>query len=124
GAYYLTAIRSSEMYLTASESYAQLNNEDSARYYLNQIRTRAAIPAITNAVTGAALLDSIYLERRRELAFEGLRMFDLQRWKKGINRVDGWNASALTLPYPSDKAIAPIPANDVIILGLQQNNGY
>lgn len=122
--YYPTLIRSSEMYLTASEAYAQLHNEDSARYFLNQIRTRANIPTITNSVIGSALLDSIYVERRKELAFEGFRMFDLQRWKKGVNRQDTWSLSAKTLPYPSNKAIAPIPQNDVRILGLQQNLDY
>ncbi len=122
--YYATLIRSSEMYLTVAESYANLGNEDSSRYYLNQIRTRANIPSIGTSVTGAALLDSVYLERRRELAFEGLRMFDLLRWKKGVNRQDAWSAAVQVLPYPSDKAIAPIPLNDAVILGMQQNPGY
>ena len=124
GAYYPTLIRSSEMYLTASEAYAQLKNEDSARYYLNQIRTRANIPAVAASMVGVPLLDSIYLERRRELAFEGLRMFDLQRWKKGVNRQDAWSPSVKSLPYPSNKAIAPLPPNDVQMLGLSQNLDY
>lgn len=122
-AYYQTLLRSSEMCLTASEAYAQLNNEDSARYYLNKIRTRAGIPDVTNVVSGASLLDSIYTERRRELCFEGLRMFDLLRWKKPVNRSDYWGTAQM-LPYPSSKAIAPLPQQDIETYHLQQNPGY
>lgn len=122
--YYPTLLRSSEMYLTAAEAYAKLGNDDSARFYVNEIRARANIEVIDASVTGTALFDSICIERRKELAFEGLRMFDLLRWKQGVVRQDALSASAQTLPYPSDKAIAPIPLMDVTVTGLQQNPGY
>lgn len=124
GDYYQTLIRSSELCLTAAEAYAKINKEDSARYFLNQIRTRANLSALTNTISGAPLLDSIYLERRRELCFEGFRMFDLLRWRKGVNRTDAWFATAQALPYPSNMAIAPIPGLDVSVTGLEQNAGY
>jgi starch-binding outer membrane protein, SusD/RagB family len=122
--YFETLIRSSEMFLTAAESYANLNNEDSARFYLNAIRLRANPSANALTTTGPALLDSIYKERRKELAFEGLRMFDLQRWKQGVVRTDPGFPAAQNLPYPNDKAIAPIPVQDVNMSGLKQNPGY
>lgn len=118
--YFETLIRSSEMYLTAAESYAKLSNEDSARYYLDAIRLRARPGASPIVATGAALLDSIYLERRKELAFEGFRMFDLLRLKKGVTRTDVMDPSYRQLPFPSNYAIAPIPSNDVLY-GLPQN---
>ena len=122
--YYHTVIRSSEMYLTAAEAYAQLNNVDSARFYLDAIRKRANPAALATASSGTALLETIYKERRKELAFEGLRMFDLLRWKKAVNRADALSAAAQTLPYPSNKAIAPIPGLDVKVSGFIQNLGY
>lgn len=122
--YYPTLFRSSEMYLTAAESYAQLNIEDSARFYLDEIRKRANPSAAPTTATGQDLLDIIYTERRKELAFEGLRMFDLLRWKKGVNRQDATNSAAQNLPYPSSKAVAPIPVVDVKVTGLTQNPGY
>lgn len=122
--YYQSVIRSSEMYLTASEAYAKLNRDDSARYFLDAIRLRANSTAVPTAATGPALLDSIYKERRKELCFESLRMFDLLRWKKGIERKDASNANAKALPYPSNKAIAPIPTLDVKVSGFNQNPEY
>lgn len=122
--YYQTILRSSEMCLTAAEAYANLNNTDSAWYYLDAIRQRANPAAVPTTANGTALLDSIYLERRKELAFEGLRMFDLLRWKKGVTRLDPVSPSVASLPYPSEKAIAPIPAPDVTIASLPQNPGY
>lgn len=124
GSYYHTVIRSSEMYLTAAEAYAQLNNVDSARFYLDAIRKRANPAALATTSTGLALLEAIYKERRKELAFEGLRMFDLLRWKKGVNRGDALSVTAQKLPYPSNKAIAPIPGLDVKVSGLSQNPDY
>jgi hypothetical protein len=122
--YYQTILRSSEMFLIASESYAKTGNEDSARYYLDAIRKRANPLAVTSTAVGNALIDSIYKERRKEFCFEGIRMFDLLRTGKGVNRQDAPNPAAKTLPYPSDKAIAPIPNQDVELSGLTQNQGY
>ncbi len=124
GSYYQTILRSSEMYLTAAESYAKLSIEDSARIYLDAIRLRAVPDAVPSTATGTALLDSIYKERRKELAFEGIRMFDLLRWGKGVDRTDAWVPTARNLPFPSQKAIAPIPQNDIEASGLTQNPGY
>jgi starch-binding outer membrane protein, SusD/RagB family len=123
-AYYPTLIRSSEMYLTAAESYAKLHIEDSARIYLDAIRMRANPSAAVSSATGSALIDSIHKERRKELAFEGFRMFDLLRWKKGVDRIDAYSSNAKNLPYPSNKAIAPIPVQDAGIAGIPQNPDY
>ena len=123
-AYYQTVLRSSEMYLTAAECYAQLNNQDSALFYLNAIQKRAQAPITGSSVTGTALLDTIYKERRKELSFEGLRMFDLLRLKKGVARTDALSLETKNLPFPSNKAVAPIPELDVTVLGLSQNEDY
>lgn len=122
--YYQTIFRSSEMCLTAAECYAKLNNEDSARYYLDAIRIRANPTFGPSLATGTALADSIYRERRKELAFESLRMYDIRRLKLSVTRLDANAGSPTILPYPSDKAIAPIPSNDVMTIGISQNPSY
>lgn len=123
--YYPTVLRSSEMFLIVSEACARLGKDDSAKIYLNEIRLRANPAATPVTSTGNDLLQSVYKERRKELAFEGYRMFDLLRWKNGVDRgADATPGSPASLPYPADKAIAPIPLPDVNISGLQQNPGY
>lgn len=124
GAYYSPVIRSSEMFLTVAEAAAKTGDENTARTYLDAIRKRANPSKASIVATGGALIDSIYKERRKELAFESLRMYDLQRWKKAVRRTDVLQGFPTELPYPSDKAIAPIPPQDVRLAGIPQNAGY
>lgn len=124
GDHYQTLLRSSELCLTAAESFAKLSIDDSARYYLNAIRNRAIPSSAPITASGSALVDSIYKERRKEMAFDGLRMFDLLRWKMGVVRMDSNSPDAKSLPYPSDRAISPIPKEDVELAGIPQNTGY
>jgi starch-binding outer membrane protein, SusD/RagB family len=122
--YNQSLFRSSEMCLTAAESYAKINMEDSARFYIDLIRQRAN-PSLPNLVAnGPALLDTIYKERRKEMCFDGLRMWDLKRWKYGVQRGDVFGGAPTVMPYPSNKAIAAIPLTDVQLSGLEQNDDY
>jgi hypothetical protein len=121
--YYITVIRSSEMFLTVAEASAHLGDALTSKNFLDAIRQRADPAAANSTATGLALLDSIYIERRKELAFEGLRMWDLLRWKKGVSRMDAISSAPRSLPYPSNKAITPIPLSDVNY-GIQQNPSY
>ncbi len=111
-------LRSSEMVLTRAEALAELGggaNEAEALSLLNQIRTRAGLPALQN-VTGSALLDAILAERRLELAFEGHRWHDLVRTGRAV--------SELGVPN-QNKTLWPIPQRDIDInKNLTQNEGY
>lgn len=122
--YYHPVVRSSEAYLMAAESCAMLKDEDKARNYLNAIRKRANPNLPLLVASGNALVDSIHEERRKELAFEGFRMYDLQRWHRPVVRNDALNSGWKTLPYPNEKAISPIPLLDVKLENLIQNEGY
>jgi len=122
--YYQPVVRSSEAFLIAAESCAMLKDEDKARNYLNAIKKRANPDVALITASGNALVDSIYIERRKEFAFEGFRMYDLQRWHKPVVREDVLKSDWKVLPYPSDKAIAPIPLRDIQLENLSQNNGY
>ncbi|WP_025761194.1 RagB/SusD family nutrient uptake outer membrane protein [Dyadobacter tibetensis] len=120
-------LRLADVYLMYAEANYALGNESVAREYVNKVRTRArgnqpasVLPDIKSTVTGQALLDAIYHERRVELAGEGLRYWDLIRtgraekilgplgFKKGVNEV------------------LPLPISDIILSdgALVQNNGY
>jgi hypothetical protein len=125
-AYYPSIIRSSELVLTAAEASAKLNQEDIARDHLNSLRLRADNTILPVTATGPALLDSIYKERRKELCFEGWRLFDLQRWHAGVHRKDVHPdyPQAKDLNFPNNKAISPIPIEEVNVAGLLPNPGY
>lgn len=124
--------RSGEMYLIRAEANARLGgaNEVTALADLNALRA-ARISGYTPVVlTGAALLNAIADERRRELVGEGHRFFDLKRTTRVIQRgsICGQPASAAgscTLAATAREWAFPIPeivrgANQSLI----QNAGY
>jgi hypothetical protein len=70
-----------EIYLNYAEAKFELGDEATAREYVSKVRARVGMPAIPATVTGEALRQRIYNERRIELAFESHRFFDIRRWK-------------------------------------------
>ena len=124
-------LRMSEVYLIAAEAAYQTGNEPLARTYLNGVATKRVAGFTGYTSTGTALLDDIMLERRKELAFEGHRYWDLARYNKDVVRVN------LAGNYPGNvpllfaatnfRRVLPIPqaeldANPAI--RTQQNTGY
>ena len=73
--------RLAEIYLNYAEAKFELNDEAKCREYINKVRARVGLPGIPATVTGAALKQRLYNERRIELAFESHRFFDIRRWK-------------------------------------------
>jgi starch-binding outer membrane protein, SusD/RagB family len=73
--------RYAEVLLNYAEAEFELGHEDVARQYINMVRARPSVnmPPVTDA--GEALRARIQNERRVEFAFEGLRFFDVRRWK-------------------------------------------
>jgi hypothetical protein len=61
----------------------------------NKIRARAGLGATTEANALKALMD----ERRRELAFEFHRMFDVQRWEIGSQVFDNFDSRLRYFPF-------------------------
>jgi len=73
--------RLAEIYLNYAEAKFELGDEATCRQYINKVRARAGVPDIPATVTGEALRQRLYNERRIELAFENHRFFDIRRWK-------------------------------------------
>ena len=129
----LKVIRLAEVYLIAAEA-ALPGDEATAKQYLNALLAQRDPAAAPYASTGSQLLTDIITERRKELAFEGDRFFDLNRLKLPINRVAnagsipaGTGNVNLTIPYPDNRRVAPIPQNEInnnANLKSQQNPGY
>lgn len=115
-------IRLSEMYLIRAEANARLNKPDDALLDLNVIRERSNLTILN---TTASILDDIFLERRRELAFEGHLLFDIARFKKDIIRDLGCLGTVCNLSYPSNYYVLPIPSSSTDLNeNIIQNEGY
>jgi starch-binding outer membrane protein, SusD/RagB family len=86
------AIRYADVLLMAAEANSRGGISDAkAQQYLNQVRTRAFNDANRNiTLTGAALTDAIWQERRVELMGEGHRFFDLVRTNKAAGAIPGF----------------------------------
>ncbi len=126
-------MRLSEVYLIAAEASLPANEAD-ALMYLNMLMAQRDPAFIGYASTGAALLADIVQERRKELAFEGDRFYDMNRLKQTITRVQNGGAITagagnvnLTIPYPDNRRVGPIPQAEIqanVNIASQQNPGY
>jgi len=120
-------IRYAEVILTAAESYAQTGDQADALIQLNSIAKLRDPSFAGYTSTGAQLISDIINERRKELAFEGLRFFDFTRLNLQINRPaqpQGY-VSYPTVTTSDYRRLQPIPqtarsANP----SLTQNPGY
>jgi starch-binding outer membrane protein, SusD/RagB family len=120
---HIPIFRVAEMYLIQAEAMYELNDEAGAIEALETLRAHRGLGSYDVAPSGQALLDEIFDERRRELAFEGHRWFDLKR-------------RALNVPKPEANLNSSVPFDDVRILAplsstqvennpnLDQNPGY
>lgn len=79
-------MRYADVLLMYAESKIELNEIDQSVYdAINAIRQRPTVnmPAITTGKSQVELREIVRDERARELAFEGLRLFDINRWNIG-----------------------------------------
>ena len=129
--------RIAEQYLIAAEAAYKKGDETNAKKYLNELREARGYGANSVTSTGNDLYTEIKDERTRELAFEGFRLYDLQRWQQDVVRgtpqslrlINSNNPSLtyqLNRPYTDFKIVWPLSPKD--IEGeegrLQQNPGW
>jgi starch-binding outer membrane protein, SusD/RagB family len=127
----LKVIRLAEVYLIAAESENRLGSDSAAQVYLNTLMANRDPAFAGYTDIGPALLADIVLERRKELAFEGDRFYDLNRLGLAINR--GTNAAStpvgdgMSIPWPDNLRVAPIPLSEIQrnpAIASEQNPGY
>lgn len=77
-------VRYADVLLMRAEAMIELNQLSTAYPLINQVRARVSMPTVESVegagLSQAALRNVLRHERRVELAFEGLRYFDLKRW--------------------------------------------
>ena len=145
-------LRFAEMYLSRGEALARIANKDgdaislaSSLSDINLLRARRdtatqrrplvvsflATPP-TGSISVTAYLDTIMLERRRELALEGQRLFDLNRTRTNYVKIySAGNGSSRLIQYTSttsnyyNRTILPIPSGEIQTnTSLVQNPGF
>ena len=123
-------IRYAEVLLMRAEAENELNGPNAIVYdAINTIRARVNIPPLPAGLTQAQMREEIRRERRVEMAFEGLRYFDLRRWRiigEVMNNLVEPKIPGLTPRYEPHFDRWPIPqvqidrSNGVLV----QNPGY
>jgi hypothetical protein len=123
----IKVIRFADVVLILTEAYAHLSDEAQALNYLNMV-AEARDPSFAGYTSsGVQLLSDIINERRKELAFEGDRYWDLMRLNLPIT-----NHLKTQIPYnPFPIAITdihrifPIPQAEIDVNpNITQNPGY
>ena len=119
------------MYLIRAEANARSNGGDiAANDDLSALKTARILNYVHTPLAGAALVSEIAAERRRELAFEGHRWFDLKRTTRTVNRSlagtgNPNNQVQTTLTSSSHRWVWPIPEVELRANpNIQQNPGY
>ena len=109
-------IRYADVLLMAAEAYNRSNNDGLALQYLNEVRARVNMPAISSS--GTQLTEDIWKERRYELSCEGLRFFDLVRTGQAAQYINGFQTGK--------NELFPIPQVEIDLAGgnWAQNPGY
>ena len=119
-------LRLSEMYLIRAEANCALGNLDEAAEDIMDLQSRAtgiAKEDIVLTYSDAAELDAIIQrERMKELFLEGHRLYDITRRKENLERDASCGSTVLTVEYPDDRFILPIPLVELDASTLMQPN--
>lgn len=104
--------RYAEVLLNLAESYYQNGDEPSARKYLSQVRHRSIKEADDvldiNSLSGEALKEAIYNERRAEFIGEGIRSLDIHRRGEDFVK-QGGTVKEIRISPSTNGYIWPIP---------------
>lgn len=122
-------LRLADMYLVLAEALNELQGPDrEAILAYNAIRKRAGLNTDTDTlrfepatVSQAAFRDSVLVERRRELAFEGHRWFDLVRRGRLVEAVKAVKPGAT---ISERNVLYPIPQSELDINPSLTQNDY
>lgn len=116
-------IRYSDVLLMYAEALnEQTANNAEAYAAINKVRKRAGLSDLTPDLSQSQFRDSVLLERRLELAFEGHRRYDLIRTKKLIQAMAQQNPAIVIQEH---HYLFPVPQTERDVnVQLTQNTGY
>ena len=111
---YWVELRYAEVLLNMAEAYAQTGDMSNAYSYMNKVRTRGGY--LSPRESGSNLdvyMKYLMKERMVELAFEGHRYWDLRRWKKAVEVINGKRAYGIKITRSGDSFVyTKVPCDD------------
>lgn len=112
----IVMMRVAEMYLIEAEANAELGKTAQAQEMLFAVQSNRDPSAVASGNTGAALIDEILLERRKELFGEiGVSFLDAKRRRTALVRTGGNHTPAYNFDLPADdpRFILKIPQKEI-----------
>lgn len=102
-------LRLPDIYLMAAEAHNRKNsaNDALAISYLNAVRERVGMSALS--LSGSALTEAIWNERRYEMSGEGFRFWDLVRTNQAATKIEGFTVGK--------NELFPIPQVEIDLAG-------
>lgn len=122
----IKVIRYSDVLLILAEAYYNASDFTNANLYLNTVAQKREPTLTAYNHTGTQVLEDILNERRKELAFEGNRLYDLYRLQRTFTKVvDELTADNITVTPATTNMILPVPkAETDVNTNITQNPGY
>lgn len=112
-------IRYADVLLIAAEAAMELEQNDKALQYINEVRTRARLcgdegNTVPADLSGTVTLEDIIHERRVELYLEGHRYFDLVRWNLATQYLNHYTEDGYEVIYSDPKnRFLPLPQDEI-----------
>ncbi|RLJ77370.1 RagB/SusD family nutrient uptake outer membrane protein [Pedobacter alluvionis] len=125
--YPFTGLATDEMYLIKAECLARRNKIDESLSFLNAlVKTRMSGTFIPiTALNSEDLLNKVLIERRKALIWRCIRWTDLKRLNlegRKITITRNLDGQIYTLEPNSPKYVLPIPADEIVLSGIKQND--
>lgn len=107
-------LRYGDVLLHAAEIENELNGASSKAYsYINLVRKRAGMPNLPAGLSKEQFRERLRKERRIELAFEGLRYYDLKRWKIAEDVLNNVDDGIIPYSFESKFYKWPLPQTEI-----------
>lgn len=125
----IVLLRYADVLLMYAEAQNEVAGPDQSVYNaVNAVRARPGInmPPLPSGLTKDQLRDRIFNERRVETALEGIRYFDLKRWKLAKTIIPQIvNPGGVVRKFEDKNYLWPFPQSEIDIdSDLKQNPGY
>lgn len=110
---YINTLRLSGVCFTVAEAYARDQEYALARQTMNGLLNAYGAQPLDDSLEGDALIEAILVQKQKEFAGEGVRIFDLKRHGKPLKKHKQYGASVSATIQPSDyRWQLPIPQSE------------